>query len=143
MDDSRQGGRSYPATRINMNYTGTIIVESLLDTGVLAQVKILSTKVEPVTKAHHTPWLKKWTSHKVEITEDIAREVAQKISLYLDYTHKSAWYADFKNDKDHYIIFKDKIFVVKKGDRQGYEQARKYGLSLGIPEPQVDFPQNI
>ena len=126
-----------------MNYTGTIIVESLLDAGVLAQVKILSTKVEPVTPAHHTPWLKKWTLHKVEIAEEAAKEVAQKISLYLDYSHKSAWYADFRNEAQHYIIFKDKIFVVKKGDKPGYEAVQNYGLSLGIPKHQVDFPQNL
>lgn len=126
-----------------MNYFGTIIEESLTDLSVLSQVKILSTKVESVAEAHHTPWLKKWTLHKVEIDENMAREVAQKIGLYLDYSHKSAWYADFKNESQHFIIFKDKIFLLKQGDRQGYKQARDYGLSLGIPERQVDFPQNI
>ena len=92
-----------------MNYFGTIIEESLSDASILEGVKVLSTKVEPVTANHQTPWLKQWTLHKVEVDEAKAREFAQKVSLYLDYSHKSSWYADFRNDKSHYIIFKDKI----------------------------------
>jgi len=126
-----------------MNYFGTIIEESLSDASILEGVKIISTKVEPITPGHQTPWLKQWTLHKVEVEETKAKEFAQKVSLYLDYSHKNAWYADFRNDQQHYIIFKDKIFLVQKGDREAYEQAKKYGLDLGIPEHQVDFPQNL
>lgn len=126
-----------------MNYFGTIIEESLSDASILEGVKILSTKVEPITPRHQTPWLKQWTLHKVEVEESKAREFAQKASLYLDYSHKGAWYADFRNDLQHYIIFKDKIFLVQKGDREGYEQAKQYGLDLGIPQHQMGFPQNL
>ncbi len=126
-----------------MSYIGTIIAESLFDTSILGKINILSTKVEPVTEKHQTPWLKQWTLHKVEIPEGQAREVAQKLSLFLDYSNKSAWYADFKNEKNHYIIFKDKIFLIGRQDRQGFEEAKAYGMSVGIPEHQVDFPKNM
>ena len=122
-----------------MNYKGTIIEESLDNKSVLRSVKILSTKVEKVVAAHQTPWLKRWTLHKVEITEERAREVAEEISQRLDYSHKSAWYADFKNEKWHYIIFKNKIFKISRQDAAGYRKAKEYGLALGIPEHQVNF----
>lgn len=126
-----------------MNYKGTIIEESLEDKDVLGDVKILSTKVEPVVKAHQTPWLKQWTLHKVEVDEDKVDEVSKKISESIDSKHNHSWYADYKNDKWHYIIFPNKIFKIDRKDAGQYAQARKYGISLGIPEYQVDFSPGI
>ncbi len=40
-------------------YKGVIIEESLEDKDVLNKLKIISTKVERVTKEHQTPWLSK------------------------------------------------------------------------------------
>lgn len=122
-----------------MNYQGTIIEESLEDKSVLEEVKILSTKVEQVEEEHKTPWLLQWTLHKVEIPEDKTKEVAEKISKSLDYSHGGSWYADFKNDTHHYIIFRDKVFYIDRKSKEQYEEAKSYGLSLGIPEYQLDF----
>lgn len=43
-----------------MNYKGVIIKESLENNDVLKTVKILVTKIEPITEKHKTPWLKQW-----------------------------------------------------------------------------------
>lgn len=123
----------------SMNYQGVIIEESLQGGSVLKEVKILVTKVEPVTPDHKTPWIKQWTLHTVEVPEDKAEEVVQKVSKALDYSHNSSWYADFKNDQFSYIIFKDKIFKIRLDDAEGFKKAKEYGISLGIPEYQVDF----
>src|SRR3989344_9393640 len=122
-----------------MNYKGVIIEESLQDTSVLKKVRVLKTKVESITPKHKTPWLKQWTLHTVEVPEEKAEDVAEKLSKSLDYSHNSSWYAGFKNDKYRFIIFKDKIFKVKLDDAQGFKEAKQYGISLGIPEYQVDF----
>ncbi len=122
-----------------MDYKGVIIEESLIDPSLLDRVKILDTKVEQTTPEHQTPWVTKWTLHTVEIPEDKADEVAGEIGKQLDYSHKSGWYADFKNDKFHYIIFKDKVFKIALDDAEGFRKASRYGVSLGIPEYQVDF----
>lgn len=119
-----------------MNYTGTIIEESLGNKEVLKELKILSTKVEPITDRHKTPWLKQWTLHKVEIAEDKAQEVAEKLSRDLE---RNYWYADYKNDKYHYIIYQGKIFKVDRANAVLYKDAKQYGLDLGIPPYQVDF----
>ncbi|MFH1508943.1 MAG: hypothetical protein ABIE68_02155 [bacterium] len=120
-----------------MNYKGVIIEESLDDVNILKDIKVLKTKVEDVTKKHQTFWLKKWTLHTVEITEDKAEKIATKLSNGLEKEHN--WYADYKNDKYHYIIYRNKIFKVDLQNPILYADAKKYGLSLGIPKHQVDF----
>lgn len=126
-----------------MNYRGVIIAESLEDPSVLQEVRILETKVEPVTADHKTPWLEQWTLHTVEIPEDRADEVAEKISKVLDTQHQSSWYADFKNDALYYIIFQNRVFRVDRSKKEKYTEIVRYGTSLGIPEYQLDFSSDI
>ena len=57
------------------NLKGVIIEESLDDTLVLKEVKILSTEIEPVTEGHKTPWIKQWTMHNVEVDANKADTV--------------------------------------------------------------------
>ena len=119
------------------NYKGIIIEESLEDKSTLDDVKILKTDVEEVRESHKTPWLDKWTLHNVEVDGEKVGWIAEKISKALDSKHD--WYADFKNDELHFIIFKNKVFKIGRGSEEQYGEATKYGLSLGIPEHQVDF----
>lgn len=120
-----------------MNYKGVIIEESLENKDILKDVKILETKVEEVVEEHKTPWIKQWTLHTVEIPENQVASVAEKISKALDSKHD--WYADFKNNTHHYIIFRDKVFCIDQKSKEQYDEAKRYGISLGIPEYQVDF----
>ena len=126
-----------------MNYQGTIIEERLENTVVLKEIKILSTKIEPIEDAHQTPWLKQWTLHKVEIPESNAESIAEKLSHLIDTSHQSSWYADYKNEQFHYIIFRDKVFKVDRTEKEQYDEATKYGISLGIPDYQVNFSKDI
>jgi len=124
-----------------MNYTGVIIEESLEQKDILKELDIVKTKIEIVTKKHDTPWIKQWTLHTVEVPENSAQEIAEKIGRALDSEH--AWYADFKNDSHHLVIFKDKVFFINRFSKEQYDEAKKYGMSLGIPEYQVDFHPEI
>ncbi len=119
-----------------MVYRGVIIEESLKNRGVLGGVKIVSTKVEPITPRHKTPWLKQWTLQTVEIPEEEIDALAEKISKSLD---RNYWYADFKNDTMHYVVFPDKVFKVEFSRPEQYDPVVKYGLSLNIPDYQLDF----
>ncbi|MFA5029158.1 MAG: hypothetical protein WC518_00195 [Patescibacteria group bacterium] len=122
-------------------YKGVIIEESLEDKTVLGSVSILDTKIEEVTKKHRTPWVTKWTLHTVEIPEDRVEIITGQISESLDKNH--AWYADFKNREHHYIVFRGKVFFVDRYSKEQYDEAKKYGISLGIPEYQVDFHPEV
>ncbi|HOX29878.1 MAG TPA: hypothetical protein P5080_02810 [Candidatus Paceibacterota bacterium] len=123
------------------SYSGVIIEESLENREVLKKVKIVSTKVEAVTKSHATPWLNFWTKIYVEISESEADIVAEILSKSLERSH--AWYADFKNDARHYVIFCEKIFKIDRKSAKQYEQAKRYGLSLQIPAHQLDFVEEL
>ncbi len=120
-----------------MTYKGVIIEESLENMGVLKDVEILETKIEKVTEEHKTPWLSQWTLHTVEIPEKASDSVAEKLSKNLEKEHN--WYADYKNDEYHYIIYRNKVFKVDLKNPVLYKDAKQYGVSLGIPEYQVDF----
>ena len=125
------------------DYKGVIIEESLENKKVLKKVKIISTKVEQVTNKHKTPWLSQWTLHTVEIPENEARDIAEEISQSLDRDHGGSWYADFKNKTYAYIIFRNKIFYIDRINKEQHDEAKRYGISLGIPEYQVDFHPDI
>jgi len=122
-----------------MNYKGVIIEESLQNTDVLNDIIILNTKVEPINERHQTSWLKQWTLHTVEIIEEKADDIVERLAKDLESKYTN-WYADFKNDKYHYIIFSGgKVFKVDLQNPILYKEAREHGISLGIPEYQVDF----
>ncbi|HUB93619.1 MAG TPA: hypothetical protein VMB52_03895 [Verrucomicrobiae bacterium] len=122
-----------------MDYEGVIIEESLKDKAVLQAVKIISTQIEPASKAHNTPWLKQWTLHTVRISAEQADTIAERLRASLD---RNCWYADFKNDTTHYIIFSDKIFQIDRRNIEAYEAATNHGLRLRIPSYQLDFVPN-
>lgn len=124
-----------------MNYKGVIIEESLSDSSCLKDINIIQTKVEKVTPSHKTPWIKQWTLHTVEIQEFEIDSFANNISTALDTKHE--WYADFKNSEYHYIVFRNKVFKVSRKKLGQYAKVRKYGISLGIPDYQLDFSPDI
>ena len=123
------------------NFTGVIIEESLENKDVLKDINIIKTKIEKVVEKHKTPWIKQWTLHTVSIPESKADFIAKKISNSLDSNHP--WYADFKNNTTHIIIFREKVFVIDRTSKEQYDKAKAYGISLGIPEYQVDFHPQI
>ena len=120
-------------------YRGVIIEESLVDKTILKKISIISTKVERVTDEHRTPWLAQWTLHTVEVPQRRAETVAQQLSVALDSQH--SWYADYKNDTLHFIIFYGKVFCIERKSKAQYDAARRYGLAHGTPEYQlIEFP---
>ena len=124
------------------NFLGTIIEESLENKLILKDLKILKTEIEKVKKEHKTPYLKQWTLHTIEIPFNEIDKFVKKLSISLDSIH-SDWYADFKNNSYHYIIFRNKIFKIDRAKPEQYREVVKYGLSLGIPKYQLDFSPNI
>lgn len=120
-----------------------IIEESLEDRSILKDVKISSTKVEQVKEGHKTPWIRKWTLHTIEVPEEKAEELAWKTSKALDSHPAHPWYADWKNAETHFIIFYGKVFKVRRTSKEEYDAVKAYGLSLGIPEYQIDFHPEV
>lgn len=124
-------------------YTGVIIEESLNDKSLLGLLKISSQKIEKVTGHHKTPWIEQWTLDTVEIPEEKAEVIAQSLSTSFDTSHQNSWYADFKNEHVHYVIFPNKVFKIDRSKPELYAQIASYGFSQGIPSYQLDFSPAI
>jgi hypothetical protein len=122
-----------------MDFEGIIIEESLADVSVLEQVEVLATRIEPIRPEHHTPWLTQWTLHTVLVPEAQAPAVAEAISQAIDSVHPASWYADFKNESHHYVIFRDCVFHIDRRSAEQYAEAVAYGIERGLPEHQADF----
>lgn len=118
-------------------YKGVIIEESLVDKSVLEGLRIIETEVEQVTEGFRTPWLKQWALRTIEIPDDQIDDIAHKIAAAIDPDHTSSWFADFMNDERHYVIFRDKVFVINRAQTAEYAAAVEYGKSIGIPEHQL------
>src|SRR4030042_19441 len=110
-------------------YTGVLIEESLGSREILKKIKILKTEVEKVTESNQTPWLRQWTLHTVEIPDNRAEEIAKEISKSFDSEHPD-WYADFKNETTHFIIFSSKVFKIDRTNKKQYDEATRYGISI-------------
>lgn len=95
-----------------INYKGVIIEKSLENKDIFKDVKTLVTKVGPVIEKYKTPWLKQWALHTVEVVEEKSDEITGKMSKSLDSKHGGLWYTDFKNEKFHYVIFRNKVFKI-------------------------------
>jgi peroxiredoxin len=133
----------YLRSRLLGSYKGVIIEESLEDKSILSELQILETEVEKVTDRNKTPWLKLWTKHTVEVPEAEAQAVAERLAKILDHKHGGSWYADFKNQHFHYVIFRDRIFRVDRRSKQQYDEVNRFGEALGIPSYQLDFSPQI
>lgn len=119
-------------------YSGCIIEESLTNKNVLKEFIITRTNVEKVTEESNTPDLDAWTMHIVEIAEDKIESIVPLLSKSIDGSRKNGgWYTDLKSDDWHYIIFSGKAFKVDRSNGEQYEQAKEYGMSIGIPEYQL------
>lgn len=121
-----------------MNYKGIVIKESLENPSILEGIKAIETVVEPVTPEHKTPWLKQWTMLTLEIPDNRIESLSKLISQSFSREHPK-WFADFKSDKYHYIIFAGKVFKVNLLEPSLFKDARDFGISIGIPEYQLDF----
>lgn len=109
-------------------YIGTIVEESLEDSRVLNDFHILNTRI---TKEDNPA--ERWHLCKVEATP----EQLQKLSAVLK---PEKWYAHFWNGNKIIVVFRDKTFEQKADDKSTWEPAIQYGLSIGIPKEQLDFP---
>lgn len=125
-----------------MDYTGDIIEESLQNPHLIKSLPIISTRVEPITPEHRTPWLKQWTLHSVSVPSTQAAWLAEQLSHEIETTHQ-AWFIDFKNDTTHYIIFPNRVFKIDRSHPEQYLEAKRYGIALGIPDYQLIDPSGI
>ena len=118
-------------------FTGIIITESLEDQSVLNGLVVTKTEVEQISNpAQGQP--SDWHLVSFEVSDEAAGEFAQKCSRAL---RPSTWYIDFMSEDGKYVVFPGKVFYYQRGDMEKRKEAQAYGISLGIPEPQLDWAE--
>ena len=118
-------------------FTGLIIKESLRDSKILDDKDIIISKVENwdigERAADFQP--KNWTAVFIEGNKDNIEQVAERISE----TILPKWYSNLSDDTTEFVIFNKMIFRHCKTRNEDAYEAIKYGISVGIPEHQLDW----
>lgn len=117
------GKRLYWGRRFS--YTGVLVKEGLRRPEILNQLPILGSR-----RGNH------WTMVKVGVPEaDLSRAVKLIQATLIE---EPTYFAHLIRDDELIIIFPDRIFTTRKGDR-GLREAVQYGLEKGIPAAELDF----
>ncbi len=118
-------------------YVGLILKESLKYVDILEDKDIRVSRIENWElgdrAADFQPNI--WTAIFIEGIEENIEQVAKKISKAI----LPKWYANLSDNSTEFVIFHNKIFKHKKGNKEDAKEAIEYGKSIGIPEHQLDW----
>jgi hypothetical protein len=80
-----------------------------------------------------------WTFIEFEAPIDEAEELAAALSRALD--KRLGWYCDFRSPTETFVVFAERVFRYRRGDKGGRSQAEAHARSMGVPESQLDWPE--
>jgi len=116
---------------------GLLVGESLR-TGAELNVALHVEKIWRVETASATAGQpSSWTLIQFTAPDAEAERLAAALSGCLSPT--GGWYADFSTDAEKFVVFADRVFRYPQGDTAGQAEAKAYGRSAGVPEPQLDW----
>lgn len=120
--------------------TGTLIGESIR-VGTELHVKGLRlARISRVDVPDEPPGMPTtWTLISFEAEDDRADELAQQLADVL--VADGGWWADFGVADDHVVVFAGKVFRYRAGDKSARAEVHRYGLSVGCPADQLDWPE--
>jgi hypothetical protein len=78
-----------------------------------------------------------WTFVDFELPDHRADELASLLAEVL--RPDGGWYADYRSETEHVVVFAGKAFRYSKGDRTALQEAQQHGRSVGIPDHQLDW----
>ena len=80
-----------------------------------------------------------WTFIEFEAPLDQAEELATALSRALD--KRLGWYCDFRSPTETFVVFAERVFRYRRGDKGGRSEAEAHARSMGVPESQLDWPE--
>ena len=123
-----------------MTVQGSLIGESLR---VGAALEGVALTVRKVTRAdcgdEHAGQPRIWTFIDFEAPTAAAASLAHALSDALDAS--LGWYCDFRSADETFVVFAGRVFRYPRGDRVARASAEDYARSVGVPEPQLDWPE--
>jgi hypothetical protein len=118
---------------------GTLIAESIRTGAELGGVRFVTRKIRRALAGDVTagqPEL--WTLIEFEAEEADAEVLADALAKVLEKEH--GWYTDFRTSEETFVVYSGRVFRYPRGDSAGRAEAAAYGRSVGVPEPQLDWP---
>ena len=110
-----------------MEYKGMIVEESLEDNRILNGLRVVDFEISDDDNPAD-----RWRVYTVLASDEDIEKLSNSI--------KSRWYMHFWNERNIVVIFRDKKFEFNYDDKSTWKDVTEYGLSIGIPEEQLDFP---
>jgi len=115
---------------------GLLLKESLNQMEILTKIRVTKTETWNIQNpADFQPSV--WTAISFEVEESQADLLTEALSESL----KPRWFIDASTDTTVYVVFPGKVFKYPKGDGAQRELVRQYGMSLDIPERQLDWSE--
>jgi len=122
-----------------MSFTGTLLAESLRMEAVLEGVPLQVRRIwrsdagdpsagQPLT----------WTFIAFEVPRASATRLAELLSAALE---PGPWYCDLRDDEEVIVVFTGRVFRYVRGDRHAREEVEAHARSVGVPDPQIDWPE--
>ena len=118
---------------------GTLIAESIRAGEELGGVRLVTRTIRRAAAGDVSagqPGL--WTLIEFEADERDAEVLAGALAKVLDQQH--VCYTDFRTPEETFVVFSGRVFRYPRGDGRGRAEAAVYGRSVGVPEPQLDWP---
>ena len=109
-----------------MEYKGCIVEESLDDNRVLNNLKVVKIRITDEEKPED-----RWHIYDSLLSEDKIDDLHKHL--------RQGWYMHFWGNGKIIILFKGKKFEFDLDDKESWKPALDYGLSINIPEEQLDF----
>ena len=80
-----------------------------------------------------------WTFIEFEAQLEEAERLAAALSRSLD--RRLGWYCDFRSATETFVVFAERVFRYRRGDKDGRSNAEAHARSMGVPESQLDWPE--
>lgn len=115
-------------------WRGVIIKESLKNEKILDKIKVVRTRITGLEEQggkYHFLYF------------ELKNENLEKFVAEAKNTIKNKWYTHICKNNEMIVIFSGKIFRFKETEKQKIEEARNYGLSIGIIKEQMPFEDLI
>lgn len=118
---------------------GRLLAESLRIGAEVCVPDLRLTRVsrEDVSGSVSTDQPRTWTCIDFEAEDETAEALAAAFARAL--LAEGGWYADFLVGSDHVVVFADRVFRYRSGDRAGRAEAVAYGLTVGVPAHQMEW----
>jgi hypothetical protein len=123
-----------------VSVVGGLIAESLRVGAVLADVPLTVTRISRADVGDvDAGQPRTWTFIDFEAADTDAERLARSLEGALE--ARGGWYCDFRSDTETFVVFAGRTFRYPRGDASGRAEAADHARSVGVPEPQIDWPE--